>query len=108
MIKDIIEESIRKLNAQKETAVASAVKKNLEDVITPEINKMEQEKNNAIKEIQVQANSKINEITKSYSESKDKMIADGEQAVRASTGAVYESEIAVFQSELSKLNGSEF
>lgn len=106
MIKDILNDAIARLNAEKLSAVNSAIVKNKSEVINPKFAELESAKNSAVASIQKEASAKIAEVSKSCAETKAQFEEEQVAAVKASVGATYDSEIASIQKELEALKDS--
>jgi len=103
MIKNIIEDAIKKLNSAKSSAINTALAKNNSEVVQPRIEELEKAKNEKINEVNQKASESIAEITKSFANSKTTFENSQIASVTASVGAEYDSQIATLQNIVDKL-----
>ncbi len=102
MIKDIIESSINRLKAEKDSAINTALTKNQSAVINPKFAQYEADKAESIKGINQEASKKIADITKACEDAKNEFRNEQILAVKASVGAEYDTAIANMEKELKK------
>lgn len=94
MIKDILKDSINRLNSERSSAIATAIAKNKNEVVNPKFAELESTKNSAISEIQKETAEKISEVTQLCAQAKTEFENEQKDTITASVGAEYDLAIA--------------
>lgn len=100
MIKTLLEDLIKKLNAEKTIAINTEMAKTRAEVITPKNAELEKAKSEKIAQINAETNTKINGVNEECVTAKKTFEDEQIALVTARVGAPYDTEIANAQKRL--------
>ena len=108
MIKTVIEQAIKAIEAEKAQQVAIVKEKVTREKIVPFNAEIDTSRSKALQEVDTELNQKVAELRKSYEEKKQELVRLGEEKKRQNSEAVIASEVAVvaveYDNAIAKLN----